>query len=262
MKFGSNDFFEYIANNVSAPNNCIFYQELCDVIKRDLRYRIKGRYVPECDMDIVLSTIYVKVIFALPDFVRNSESKSEAQRNSWLILIMNNAVNDYFKKTAKQQLSLEELSSLGDGAISDICGSNVDDTLQSMESRDALLEHISAVCELDTTPDKIISFFLNCFICVCVDDGRVNGSPQQICDEMNDRPIREVADIMKARLQAVVSFRIPNEVYSMLDAKIDRLEKKSDGAVFFMTSKRLSDSSCWVRSKLEIRKGEHEDESY
>ena len=263
MIFGSKKYFNYISTNINSQDNKYMYEDLYAVLHKDVFYMSEFTKVPEHDREAVFAKIASKVIFKLPLFVRTSADMTEAQRNSWLKSVVRSKVADYFRLEYKKHeySTLEDIVENRETHLKYASEDNVGEMLKGREVYEAIVNSIKDVCSLNTTPDKIIAFFLNCYSCVC-GSYRENGKPQQICDEFNGKTIEYAAKTMKSRIQAVVCVSIPDEAYSALDEKIRVGGYTGAEALFFLEPKKISDSVKWIRSKLNDKKGEIVGEPY
>lgn len=263
MIFGSKKYFDYISANISSQESEHMYENLYEVLRKDVFGMSEFSKVPDNDKDAVFDKIATKVMFKLPLFVCNSVNMTDAQRNSWLKRVVKSNVADYFRLEYKKLESsiLDDIVENRETHLKYASDDNIEGMLKDREVYEELIESIRDVCSLNTTPDKIIAFFLNCYCCVC-GKYRENGKPQQICDEFNGKTIEYAASTMKLRIQDVVCINIPEAAYSALDEKIMRGGYSDKEAVFCLDSKKISDSVKWIRSKLEGKRGEFVGEPY
>ena len=263
MIFGSKKYFDYISANITSQNNEFMYEDLYGILRKDVFSLSEFRKIPDSEKDAVFDKIATKVIFKLPIFIQSSADMTEAQRNSWLISVVRSNFADFFRiEYKKQELScLEDIVENRETHLKYASSDNVAETQKNQEVYEELICSIKEVCSLNTTPDKIIAFFLNCYSCVC-GKYRENGKPQQICDEFNGKTLEYAAQTMKTRIQDVLCVNIPEDAFKSLDDKIRAGGYAQKEAIFCLDSKRISDSVKWIRSKLEGKRGEFLGEPY
>ncbi len=263
MKFGSKSYFDYMAANISIPESEYMYMDLCQVLRKDIFHMIVSMGVRESERESVFEDVCTKVISSLVDFLQNSSEKTDAQRNSWLKKTVRCVIYDHFRRECREYdvSSLEQIVTNGEMHIQYVSENSIEELEHAREVNSDLTDAIADVCALNTTPDKIIAFFLNCYECIC-GSIRQNGSPKQICEEFNGKTLHEAAETMKKRMQDSVAFYIPAQAYRALDDKIAQAAENNENAYFSMSPKMISDATRWIHSKLAEKRSENTGEPY
>ena len=163
MIFGSKKYFDYISANISSQESEHMYENLYEVLRKDVFGMSEFSKVPDNDKDAVFDKIATKVMFKLPLFVCNSVNMTDAQRNSWLKSVVKSNVADYFRLEYKKLESsiLDDIVENRETHLKYASDDNIEGMLKDREVYEELIESIRDVCSLNTTPDKIIAIFLN-----------------------------------------------------------------------------------------------------
>lgn len=96
MIFGSEQFFQKLKDGMRSGAGKTFYTSVLEEIEHDIRPRVASM-VTYPDDDDVIQHILLAVWISLAKFVRTSADLSPAQRNAWLLRIVNNKIADYFR---------------------------------------------------------------------------------------------------------------------------------------------------------------------
>ncbi|HIW93049.1 MAG TPA: hypothetical protein H9868_00755, partial [Candidatus Flavonifractor merdipullorum] len=96
MEFGSQAFFDRLYQGVSDGDVTI-YEELDRVISRAAGGLVASK-IPSADRNDVLQEVKLTVCKKITSFLRDSAENTPAQRNAWLVKIVQSKINDYYRK--------------------------------------------------------------------------------------------------------------------------------------------------------------------
>ena len=247
MKFGTDEFFEYIKDNLDVDKSSEFYIVLYKTVKKDVGGILYNSGIKYPDDEEILQDIQLAVTMGLVPFALSSDCNTEAQRNAWLKRIAKNKISDYYRKKYRKLMD-EVLSLYG-----------VDETPVIDEAIEALLNNrqedivslISFVCSLNTTPDKMMAFFLNKMVLFYI-KGNFNGDPTFISERFNGKLLRKMFIVVKRELSYLFTFDIPDNVYESLEKKLQA--KEFYNSRFDLTPHAISECSSWILKKVRDSK--------
>lgn len=220
MDFGSETFFQRLRDGMLASADDTFYSGVLAGIEHDIRPRVASM-VTHPDEDDVVQQILLAVWISLPKFVRTSSGLSPAQRNAWLLRIVNNKIADYFRTryTSKEELIIDDNQECSAPATFDPYVSlESDENNQIDEERiDNLINY---VCSLNILPEKIIAFLYSKVIFFLNSGGKLKGSAKYAYDVLNGKRFCDVMPALQADLDAALGRPVPKSVYDMLLKKI------------------------------------------
>ena len=189
MRFGTNEFFQYMKKHIIDENYDTFYIEIFNVVEdyaRAIFYKKDfkpSHNISKEDIEDVLQEIQLSVLHGLIPFIKDSENKSVGERNSWLATIINNKVNDFFRKLYKTIditiLSIDD----NDIYIDDRDGKDLEnDFIELIDTENflRLCERLMELFKIRTSPEKILAYLFNRFICEFSNTKKSNGSPKTV----------------------------------------------------------------------------------
>lgn len=260
MQFGSDGFFQYIKETLTDENTPCRYEVIYETVKKDIAFLWKRYDLSEQDKQDIEQEIQLTVRRNLVSFVLNSEDKDEKQRNTWLKTVAIHKVNDYFshyyKKGMDKQAPLNEAQDLHMNQDGEFCTITSDSLLYDPE-QDLLSRLLREICEINTTPDKIMAFIFSKVIPVALEHRR-NGVPKEVIQQLGGKKLGMIFLAMKRYLRAVFQKEIPDYFFAALEEK---LQKSMNGVKwsdqnFQMNARGITDSGNWISKKLKHRKDE------
>ena len=240
MKFGSDEIFSLIGNNIDKADSSALYETLYEVVRADTLLMISKYRISKENQDDIVQEVQIAVFTHLIAFYESNKSSTEQQRNAWLSTIIRSKCIDYFRFVSKNLSkdipyddALDVISSMP--AVEDL-----------LTLREELFGVIKAICSFQTTPNKILAFFLLKMSCAETGD-RKNGSPKDISNEFSGWKLCDVLAETRRRLESFFECEIPTEVFSALQAKVD----SADIPTFELSARTITDSSNWIGSKVK-----------
>lgn len=195
MIFGSEQFFQKLKDGMRSGAGKTFYTSVLEEIEHDIRPRVASM-VTYPDDDDVIQHILLAVWISLAKFVRTSADLSPAQRNAWLLRIVNNKIADYFRiRYANKEDpildSMQEYFALTtlDPSIS------LEEDEDKHASEQQVDKLINYVCSLNILPEKIIAFLYSKVIFFLNSGGTLKGSAKYAYDVLNGK---RFCDVMPA----------------------------------------------------------------
>ena len=267
MKFGTNEFFQYMNEHIIDINYDTFYIEVAKVVEDDARaIFFKRGFKPSHnisneDIEDVLQEVQLSVLHGLLNFIKNSEGKSVSERNSWLATIINNRVNDFFrnlyKTIEKTAISLDDK----DVYVDDRDGKDLEnDLIKSIDNEDfiKLCNTLVNVFKIRTTPEKILAYLFNRFICAFSDTKKSSGSPKKVAEQLNGMTIECASEFMKQKINNVLGHKIQEDVFAELDKKVYAVNNGRSNAerLFYLSPRTITDSSNWIADKIKEDEGD------
>lgn len=251
--FGSVEFFNFLRDGVAAGGGDFFWADVCALIKRDFRGYLFNQGITEQYHEMVFNKVFLAVRHAIPCFIRQSASHTVGQRNAWLVEIVKTKTKEYFRDNANFHKKSGHVS------ITDIELPYVDRKIEKVVDAGVNSEInrlIKFVCNIDTTPDKIIAFFFNKVI-FFLRSNKFNGYPSMLSKMYNGKSLSELAVFMKHELITELGFKIPESCFKGLDDKLAAV--RADGTVMYdcefkLTAREITDSSSWILKKTRNSK--------
>lgn len=130
-----------------------------------------------------------------------------------------------------------------DSADNNPCASIVDDEYK----RNAVTNSLKCLFSLNTTPDKIMAFVFSKLI-YTYGTGNVNGQARKVADDFAETPLPEMFKKMYAELKGILSFYIPDEVFSPLINKINKTDS------FALNARKITLGSNWISGEMKKNK--------
>ncbi|MBQ6621216.1 MAG: hypothetical protein IJH75_00070 [Mogibacterium sp.] len=280
MKFGSDEFFEYLGLGLCADP---WPEDLTDtvvrVLYRDLEYyRSEGsRYRDYLDdADEVIDNVVIRVLTHLPDIYQKCCSRSAGERNGYLLRMVENEFKSLIrrKKRSPEQpvgFSREEEPASEDEALSGMeyrkgaaPDFRFDEALFSDEADRRLLFRVTEkICRLKTDqPEILLAFLMNRFIAE-FELSRRNGSPEMVQAYFKDKTLFEARDMIVEIYRRMLSpAEIPGSVFKGLDEKLGM--PAGSGLVgdrlFDLREKQIKDGTTWINRKIGKKEAFKEDE--
>lgn len=259
MEFGSQAFFDRLYQGVS-DGDVMIYEELDRVISRAAGGLVASK-IPSADRNDVLQEVKLTVCKKITSFLRDSAENTPAQRNAWLVKIVQSKINDYYRKhffrntedptgdtprwSPKEQ-SLEDYQADQHGTAS----SPEEVMLEKMRNKtiqdtcDNLMAH---VCSLNLSPERIIAFFYNAVIFpLSAEKRRKKGDPTALLEALMGKELNQLSMQMKSDLSQLFGREVPDWVFAPLDNKIETCPDKR----FSMTQREITVVSSRTRSSL------------
>jgi len=248
--------------NIIDEDYDYFYIEIAKVVEDDAKAVFYKRgftpsyNISQEDIEDVLQEIQVSVAKGLVSFIKDSGEKSVGERNSWLATIVTNRINDFFRKIYKNNEII--IQSIDD---KDIHADARDDTNPENDFINSVCnENVFAVCnalkrifKIDTSPEKMLAYLFNRFICATSDTKKSSGSPKDVAKQLNGKTIEEAARFMKQKIRNYLEYDIPDEVFAELDKKLNTFVNgvKNADKIFFLSPKKITDSSNRIADKMK-----------
>lgn len=252
MEFGKDSVYQFVKQNCMASQDPEWYKHVYNVVKADTLSVLSAYRLQKDDKDDIIQEVQLEVIKRLVKFVHDSENNTEAQRNAWLHTIINSKICDFFRKKYKRiEDSIEDLLLNTKKHKEFASSNNIEERIKQLEVQSKLLEAIELVCNINTSPEKIISFLFSRVIGV-LELSRKNGSPLQVVQELNGKTLKGASELLKRKLQSVLTILIPDDVYKGLDDKIEQEYLINVCSRTFMIDPRtIADSSNWIGKKIK-----------
>lgn len=265
MRFGSQEIFDFIVDNLDLED-FEWYNDLYEVIKEDTK-QILPRYCKSIDkylLDEITQEAALQVFKSLVRFVEQSAGKTERQRNSWLKKVIYSKYCGFIRKNGlrihednrkgnTQDQEHYEISSLDEENDIKLCAeaSADDDPCEIIvdveDKRNAVTNSLKCLFSLNTTPDKIMAFVFSKLI-YTYGTGNVNGQAKKVADDFAETSLPEMFKKMYAELKDILSFNIPDDVFSPLINKINETD------LFALTARKITLGSNWISGEMKKNK--------
>ena len=220
MIFGSEQFFQKLKDGMRSGAGKTFYTIVLEEIEHDIRPRVASM-VTYPDDDDVIQHILLAVWISLAKFVRTSADLSPAQRNAWLLRIVNNKIADYFRiRYANKEDpildSMQEYFALTtlDPSIS------LEEDEDKHASEQQVDKLINYVCSLNILPEKIIAFLYSKVIFFLNSGGTLKGSAKYAYDVLNGKRFCDVMPALQVDLDTALGRPICQSTYDIIYRKI------------------------------------------
>ncbi len=247
MRFGSQEIFDFIVDNLEHSKDFKWYNDLYEVIKEDTR-QVLPQYCYHFDEDLlddITQDVALQVFKSLVRFVEQSADKTERQRNSWLKSVIRSKLSDFFNGE-ENNISIEDT----DFNIEAIFSSE-NDAIASHNKKEnnemALVNSLKFLFSLNTTPDKIMAFVFSKLI-YTYSTGKVNGQAKKVAKDFAETSLPEMFWEMYEELKDLLFFNIPDDVFCPLIKKI----KKTDS--FALTARKITLGSNWISDEMKKNK--------
>ena len=220
MNFGSDQFFQRLKDGMLSGADETFYTGILEEIERDIRPFVASK-ITYPDGDDVIQQILLAVWISLAKFVETSSGLSTAQRNAWLLRIVNNKVADYFriKYTNREDLILEEIQECSAPAKYDP-GITLEIKEKRRTDEQRIDELLNYVCSLNMRPEKIIAFIYSKVIFSLNSEGSLKGSAKYAYDMLNGKRFFEVMSALQVDFDAALGRPLEKATYDTIYRKI------------------------------------------
>jgi len=267
MKFGTDEFFQYLKDHFKADDDDSFSSEIASVIEAGARailfvkgYRVSKRLTKE-DIDEVIQNVLLCVLIKLPDFINASAELSENARNKWLATIVEYRVIDRLRINYKIEERVDALLEDAEAnyKLQKRKKTDYDDILIDAENNETamILYHtLKCVFEIRTTPVRMLAYLFNKFVVMFSDTNRSNGSPEAVAKFLNGKTVGYVAEEMKQIIRDTIRHEIPDDVFASFDEKLNMEINgvKNSERIFEITASRVSDMAYRVSQKIKENK--------
>lgn len=232
MKFGSDEVFEYVKDNIIDPKSTTWYDEIFKIVDKDAR-DVLGKSYQEDDLEEIVQQIQMAVTIGLTDYLKKHAKSAPEQRNGWLYNIIRNKKCDFWRE--KYRSVIDDL--MIEPSVSDAI-------LEKMILHDMTVKVLEFVFTLRTTPDKIIAYLYNNHFMLT--RSAYSGSPANVSNRLRGMPLSKALVKVRTCMNAVLRIPVDDSIYDPLISKIHRY----DDPVFAMTPHQISDSCNWINSKI------------
>ncbi len=243
MKFGSDETFALIETALNQEGTEA-YEPIWEIIYQDLGLLI-GKHCHDITEDIreeIRQELALSIREKLLWIYRKTVDKSERERNAYLVTIVENRRKDY-KRIQRKTLGDESLDSEDAPVVP--CGR---DFTRQVLNRFEIFDALKHVFELKSSPDRLLAFVYNCMLANL--DG-FNGSPREIIEDFDGKPVRFMIDKMVEDLELLLNTEVPPDVLEPLESK---MADYSENYVFNCTVRQITDSSSEIRKKMKEMK--------
>ena len=247
MRFGSQEIFDFIVDNLEHSKDFKWYNDLYEVIKEDTKQILLKR----CDhfdddlLDDITQDVALEVYRRLVVFVEHSADKTDVQRNSWLKSVIRSKLSDFFNGE-ENNISIEDTDINIEAIIS-----SENDAIASYNKKEnnemVLVNSLKFLFSLNTTPDKIMAFVFSKLI-YTYSTGKVNGQAKKVAKDFAETSLPEMFWEMYEELKDLLFFNIPDDVFCPLIKKI----KKTDS--FALTARKITLGSNWISDEMKKNK--------
>jgi hypothetical protein len=267
MKFGTDEFYQYIKQHIGDGDYDSFYGEVESVVGSDARailykkgYASSANITKE-DIEDIIQETQLSVLKDLVSFIRNSGAKSASQRNAWFSTIVDRRVKDFLRKhyrnAARNSLSFDDENV--NIEVQDVIDLENDYIAENdTEAGIAICNTLRHVCDIRTSPEKIVAFLFSKFIGSVHESKRSNGSPAEVAAMLNGQTVGYAAKLVKQKICNALRCEISDEVFAALDDKLNAVEDGLRVAEreFYLSPRTITDSSNWIATKLKKDKDE------
>jgi hypothetical protein len=267
MKFGTDEFFQYLKDNFTEENDASFSSEISSVIEAGARavlfvkgYRV-SKHLSKEDIDEIVQDVLFNVWIKLPAFINDSADLSKSERNKWLAQIAVCRAIDRLRKNYSREERIDALLEDAEAKLTLLSRkkTDFDDMLIEAENNESALiiyHTLKCIFEKTTTPERMLSYLFNKFVVMFSDTNRSNGSPEEVANYLNGKTVGFVAEEMKRIIRNTIGHEIPGDVFAAFDEKL-KAEKngvKNSEQIFELTASRVSDITYRVSQKIEKNK--------
>ena len=220
MNFGSDQFFYKLKNGMLSAANEAFYSDVLREIEHDIRPKVSSM-IAYPDNDDVIQQILLSVWISLAKFVRVSESLSVAQRNAWLMRIVNNKIADFFRsKYGNIEDTVLDDSQEYSSPPSCDPAFNLEKKENQRAEEQRVDDLLAYVCSLNILPEKIIAFLYSKVIFFLNSEGSLKGSAKYAYDVLNGKRFSEIMPVFQIDLDTALGRSVPQSIYDMIYKKI------------------------------------------
>lgn len=242
MRFGSDEMFQIINDNIRHPENKDYlYNEIFHCVNRDGAMLLRKKGISENDLEALLQELQLKVFKNLARFYLDSVQKSytETQRNAWLKTCVNNLVVDFFRSNGRL-LTAESLEDIPVG---------IKDT--STERRDerfmfatCLFAAIRSVSMLKKSSVDVMIYLLNRVSSI---QNQRNGKPSEIASMINGMTVEQLYFEVKRQIEMIVETPIPKDC---LDKLWEHVQAEKDITIS-VDARKITDISNKMKKRVK-----------
>ena len=251
MIFGSEQFYQKLKNGMISGADEMFYTKVLKEIEHDIRPRVTSM-VTYPDGDDIVQQILLAVWISLAKFVKTSSDLSPAQRNAWLLRIVNNKVADYFRirYSNKEDPVLDDMQEQSVPVVLEpsVDLEKIEDQQADERKVDKLIEY---VCSLNILPEKIIAFLYSKVIFFLNSGGTLKGSAKYACDILNGKRFRDVMPALQMDLDTALGRQLQQSIYDLIYRKIG---PENMDCLIEIELQTISDSTSYIIKR--VRKDE------
>lgn len=270
MQWGTNENFDLIKNAIQNED----YEPIYNLITSCAEPKVCSSIPIDGQLD-VLHDIQLSVWTSLDEYVLNFENLNVEQRNTWFKKIVDCRKYDYWRtyykvnysnnskkrKKAENKDNKVERKKLIVSLDEDYDNGNslydygvVDNEIEKIiENSDLELTYkiIKFICNLSTSPDKILAFFYNKIISSYYAVTR-NGKASKVAENLKGKSLNSIYWVMRKKINDVLDAKIDDAVFQGLVDKLYRYDGKIQykDKVFLLSSRNITDSSNWIKMKL------------
>lgn len=247
MVFGSEHFFQNIKRGMLAGESEAFYTGVLLVVEQDVRPKVSAE-VPYPDNEDVIQQILLAVWISLGKFVKTSSDLAPAQRNAWLMRIVNNKIADHYrdKYACREDMVLDTGRERSAAPEYDPAVQAARECSQRMDEHrvDELLLYI---CSLNVLPEKLLAFLYSKVICFLDSGGSLKGSAKCACEILNGRRFSDIMPAFQKDLDRVLGRQVPREVY---DALLRKIGPDSMDCIVEIRQQTVTDSTNYIVKRI------------
>lgn len=235
-RFGSDDIFNLILENIDNEDYSGWYADVCESVAMEARLILRKTGLSKQDIEDITQEVQIAVVQSLDEFLENPKTQTRSHRNGWIDRVIRNTMIDYLRKyPQKREVSIDD-ELMPEQADSSNLGNQV-------MCRVELFEAIRQIGSINTTPDKAMAFLLNRLD--AASSGK-SGLPSLIAEKFTGKTLGTMFDEIEEQLATLLGSPAPENVLAPLWSKVEPVSNE----LFCMTPRRITDSSNWISTKI------------
>lgn len=265
MRFASQEFFNHLKSELQDENGDVkIYDDISKMIERETKWKLLNSVDKEEDREDILQEIKMAVIKGLPNYILNSETLHEAQRQTWLNAIVEHKISNWRKKpdngkhdsidrTVKDEGGNEyfpkELEKATASMQNEPESIHMDETIS--EAFGSVLHDIFSI---NVSPERLIGFVYSKMIIPRMIQSKYSGKPTEAEKILRNVTLYEIYDNIVADFKGVFCSNIDETVFAPLKEKLNIRQK--DGSLvgnrrFNLTVRQIVDGSNRINQKVQ-----------
>lgn len=265
MRFASQEFFEHLKSELQDENGDEhIYKDLCDMIESETRWKLFNSVEGKENRRDVLQEIKMAVVKGLPEYILNSETMLEAQRQSWLNSIVDHKISDYVKKSGKGIVEPIDKVIIDDNG-DEYVPKKIEEATSSMENEPestyvdeiisgAMGSVLRDMFSIDASPERLVGYVYSKLIIPRIVRSKNSGKPTETERLLKNVTLYDIYDNMVRDFKSVLCSTIDESVFEPLKEKLDR--KQEDGSAvgkrrFNLTVRQIVDGTNRINKKVQ-----------
>ncbi len=233
--FGNEQYYQILKAGIAGGDAAVINQLFADINAWARPRAIQWGGLQ--DADDILMELDCRVLTHIAAFLRQSDSKTPAQRQAWLKTLLQRTCYDhvdlnrfgatYRTRKARAQrgeevedtalTSLESWQESGGDLAAPL---TPEEELLIQEGNDLLNGIIRTACSLRVGPAEVLTFLYHNLVFFLEGESEKKGNPARTAQRLGGKTLGHLRDKLPVALYAVSGYAVPEEAFSLLDQKL------------------------------------------